>query len=92
MEPRRPIKELLTIMLENQHLFTTGLCDWCEGMHFAKLISYTEMVCMKLYIRNNKHTGFIWPWYRSLHYGFYWNEGSIKPRIKWIKKHIKKLS
>jgi hypothetical protein len=23
------------------------------------------------------------------HSGYYWKEGDIKPRIKWIQKHIK---
>lgn len=90
MEPRRPIKELLTIMLENQHLFSEGLCFWCTRMMRMGIISFDERDFLLKYIYDNRPTGLLSYFNKDGH--FFWEMGVIYQRIKWIKKHIKKLS
>ena len=91
----RSIKELLELMLQHQDLFNSGMCNWTGRMycHGIELISYDEYKILKRYINKNRpHRYSSLVAYRQRHSGFYWEEGNIHPRIKWIKKHIKKNS
>jgi len=83
----RTIKELLQLMLDNQNLFCKGLCGWSTELGYYGLINSSECSQLIKYIDDNKPS-------KLHHYFFgngnyYWNPGEIKPRIKWIKKHIK---
>jgi len=86
----RTIKELLEIMLERKSLFHLGLCVWSQRLYNRDLMSYSEYSLLKKYINENRPK-----WYSSfdalLHNWsvYYWEPGDIKPRIKWIQKHIK---
>ena len=86
----RTIKELLEIMLENKDMFPYGLCVWSQRLYNRDVISYNEYLSLKKYINENRPK-----WYSSfdaLSHCFsvyYWEPGDIKPRIKWIQKHIK---
>ena len=87
MKQDRSIKELLELMLEHQKLFGTGLCLWCDCLFFSNKISFSEMDKLNKYIKDNK------PWTSIFRFSaYYWSYGKIEPRIKWINKHIKKLS
>ena len=89
----RTIKELLQVMLDNQQLFEEGLCKWIIRLFHNKLITATEFCHLTFYVRGNRPSKFssIDAWqHRDAQY--YWKFGDIKPRIKWIKQHIKKLS
>lgn len=78
----RTIKELLQLMLDNKQLFTCGLCGWNASL---KDTTPDEFYLVKNYILDNKpftlHRFFI-------NDRFYWEKGNIKPRIKWLEKHI----
>jgi hypothetical protein len=89
----RNIKKLLELMLRNQNCFSGGLCRWTTIMWKYKIISDLELNTLRLYIQENRPSKFssIDAWnYRNHEY--YWKSYNIKPRIKWIKRHIKKLS
>jgi hypothetical protein len=92
----RTTKELLELMLEHQDKFYLGLCIWVNNLKLFDTISFDEWHELENYIRNNKPSRFS-SWYCfkesfSSSLVFYWEPSNIKPRIKWIKQHIKKLS
>lgn len=94
MTNQRTIKELLELMLENQPSNKTGLCHWSNILFDKKIIDRYEHNLLYEYIKNNP------PFLRALiariidkrRDYYYWRIGSIAPRIKWLKKHIKKQS
>jgi len=88
----RSIKELLKVMLDNQRYFYHGLCRWAGELEYAKLLSNKERQLLQEYIHKNR------PFmlssmdaFKHRHSDLYWSRGEISHRIKWIKKHIKKL-
>jgi hypothetical protein len=86
----RSIKELLEFMLKNQRLFSRGLCYWCNQMYDYGLLKTQEYLKLRMYIDENRPSPF--SSFNALIYfnnNYYWRSGKIKPRIKWIKKHIK---
>lgn len=90
----RPIKELLIILLEHKFLFSSsfGLCWWVNHMYDESLITNEERQSLLCYINQNRPSKFSslnTYLYRKSPY--YWNPGYIRPRIKWLKKHISKL-
>jgi hypothetical protein len=86
----RTIKELLELLLNNQHLFNNGLCLWVNHLYCFNLISHKESKIMKNYIERNRPSMFSSiDAFTQVGSEYYWERGNIKPRIKWIKKHIK---
>ena len=96
----RSIKELLEVMLDNKDFFRSGLCQWSSSLYARDVITSDELRILKEYIRSNRppfyenfalfvHTIFERN-YPESHY--YWKDGEIKPRLKWIQKHIAKNS
>jgi hypothetical protein len=87
----RTIKELLQIMLDNRDLFVCGLCYWSTNLVIHNKITTGEYAELKTYIQNNRPSpysslnAFLWR-----DNGYYWPSTNISPRIKWIKKHIKR--
>jgi hypothetical protein len=86
----RNIKQLLEIMLDNQQEFTHGLCSWSGNLRYEHIISHSEFLLLKKYINENRPN----KWsslsaFVNSNSVFYWEKGDIKPRIEWIKKHIK---
>lgn len=77
----RPMKHLLFLMLDNQNLFSQGLCHWARNLHNYKIIDYQEMLRLLDYIKKNK------PVYRFNH-RYYWEVGEIEPRIEWVEEQI----
>lgn len=88
---RRSIAKLLELMLNNQQYFNHGLCVWVRNLSFADLIDPYECDILLEYIKRNRPSKFI-SFYSivNLNHRYYWTKGSIKPRVKWVKKHIKK--
>ena len=87
-------KELLELMLANPDEFRNGMCSWIMSLYFQNLISDGEYELIQDYITRNRPS-IRYPRYFNIVYCFdayYWPIGKIKPRIKWIKYHIKKLS
>lgn len=86
----RSIKELLEIMLDNQQDFSQGLCSWVSSLRYEQKINHIEFVLLRNYIGNNRPNRFSSIGaYKNRSSSFYWKRGDIKPRIEWIKKHIK---
>jgi hypothetical protein len=78
-------------MLDNKHLFDTGLCDWVRMLYKEKLISFLEEDSLLFFIKDNRPTK---DWSLSRLFltpnsYYFWNPGCIYPRIVWIKKHLK---
>lgn len=82
-------KELLKLMLEHKDRFLSGLCLWVSEMYMNDIITYQEAVLLQNYINGNRP---FWNRFFKGDISFWWKKGQIKPRIKWINKHIKKLS
>jgi hypothetical protein len=87
MKKERTIKELLQLMLEHQELFRKGLCMWVGDLCWDKYITSKESDILDKYIQKNRPKNFYWLTGDE----YYWKDGDIKPRIKWIKKHIARL-
>jgi len=92
----RNIKELLQVMLDNKHLFRNGLCTWAYDLYIKDTITLQEYHSLVKYIDNNRPDYFSWAnlinSYPSEERAYYFPNGKIKPRIYWIKRHIKKNS
>lgn len=91
----RSIKELLELMLKHKDMFRTGLCFWAVRLYDRDIISMDEYNSLDEYIDNNRPDYFSWTnfvkGYDKMG-AYYFPSGKIKPRIYWIKKHIKKNS
>lgn len=88
----RSIKELLQVMLENQQHFEKGLCQWIGDLYADDVITKEEYFELDLYRFKNKPV--IPSWWRitRMSTNYWWQAGDIKPRLKWIHKHIAKQS
>jgi hypothetical protein len=87
----RSIKELLEITLENQQYFTKGLCQWVKLLHIVQLINIEEHTMLANYIDDNTPSVYSSiDRFKHRNSDYWWKSGDIKPRIKWIKKHIKR--
>ncbi len=79
----RSVYILLHIALNNTHHFKHGLCVWYLRLYHMGVINSAELDKILNYIKNNK------PFLaKILNKSFYWESDNIKPRIKWIQKHI----
>lgn len=76
---KRSMKVLLQIMLDNIDKLDCGLCILA-----VELFDYEEETDVLNYIADHKP--------RNSSDSYYWIPGEEKPRIKWLKYHIKKLS
>ena len=91
----RSTKELLETMLQHKDQFNSGLCYWASRLRIQGIISDQEYQTLDDYITNNRPDYFSWTNFINKHdakYRLYFFPcGKIKPRIHWIKRHIKKL-
>lgn len=93
MKTTRSIKELLELMLDYEDLFTSGLCGWSMNLCVEELITTSESTILLEYIKINRP---VVKWYElsefyiisKAHSPYFWKEGLLPPRIKWIKRHI----
>ena len=86
----RSIKELLELMMDTQGIYLHGLCYWVDRLYMSVIINSQERTILIKYIENNRPS----KWsslsaFKNRNKAYYWKRNSIKPRIKWIKKHIK---
>lgn len=90
---RRSINELLQLLLDNIDQircdgYIHGLCGVANHLFCDSSLNRTECETLIAYIYNNKPLN-----YRTiLGYVYFWKEGERPPRIKWLKKHIKRTS
>jgi hypothetical protein len=82
MNPK--VEKVLKLLLENQDLFSTGICDWVDSLGKINLITETESLLMYDYIEKNV------PQKRVFIFGFCWDCGVIEPRIEWINAQLNK--
>lgn len=88
----RTILQLLELMLQNQYYYELGLCAWSNMLRFENIITDNENVALRSYIRKNRPSSFSsWSAFKNRKIGYYWPDGDIKPRIKWINQQIAKL-
>lgn len=89
----RTVKELLQVMLQHQDLFEAGLCAWAASLYGKGIITESETEALLLYINHNPPDYFSWTNFLTNYKSgaYFFPYGSIKPRIYWIKRHIKKL-
>jgi len=89
----RPIKELLEITIENLQYFQDGLCAWFNTLFLHGLIKGEEYTILTRYMDDNIPSVYSSvDRFRHRKSDYWWKKGDIKPRIKWIKKHIKRNS
>lgn len=87
----RNLSELLQIMLDNKEAFWTGLCQWNAQLSHDGILTGEEERRIKKYIVENRPSMFSSiAAFKSRQDMYYWPSCDIKPRIKWLKKHIKK--
>lgn len=97
MTKNRTLKELLQLAFNNQHLFDTGLCALYADMRHRNIITVEERDLLNKYTHSNqpltwevidgKIAAFVDGF--KIHY-FFWKPYKREPRMKWLKKHIKK--
>ncbi|HSE99743.1 MAG TPA: hypothetical protein VLA48_02515 [Nitrososphaeraceae archaeon] len=90
----RNIKELLQLMLDNQYLFDNGLCRWRFNLRWSDfnnpIINQKESDLLETYIEKNRpHPLSSLNALLNFTNTYYWKKSDIKPRIKWIEKHIR---
>lgn len=81
----RTNKKLLEIFLNNQYLFENGLCIWVMNLVHRNLITEAEFDYLNKLIDKNPSLMIK----LGIRTGYYWDKNNIKPRIKWLKKHLK---
>lgn len=77
-------------MLKREEYFNSGLCFWVSRMLLEEEISPRQRTLAHEYIKSNKPSNF-WDMSRIFNQPqnvYYWKEGDIKPRIKWLRKHV----
>jgi hypothetical protein len=92
MKKERTIKELLQLMLEHQELFESGLCNWIFELRYQKIINIEERTSLHRFIKENRPSKYSSiDAFKHRDRMYYWERNNIKPRIKWLKKHIARL-
>ncbi len=87
------LRKCFIILRENQHLFNGGLCNWIGNCNAIGIMSSRDRQLIEDYVYYNKPLTL----FTILHtftkriYFFYWEKDDIKPRLKYINKHIKLL-
>lgn len=99
----RDIYELLSLMyinlkFEEHHVY--GLCHYNSIMYDRGLITYEEYDKILDYITDNPplryklayliDSAIFNDYVFCRHAGFYWKSGVKRPRLKWLKKHMKR--
>ena len=83
----RTTKELLQILLNNERLFTRGLCKLTLDLLVREVITENEYQYIKEYLYSSNVITLRKLFGRS----YFWKNGEWKPREKWLKSKIKKL-
>jgi hypothetical protein len=91
----RTIKELLTLVSQQEELFNKrncpGLCALIYSLSYYDFITHDEVSAIISYIEDNRPI-----WYsryfdiRQKYSLFYWNPFEWEPRYKWLLSRIKK--
>lgn len=89
----RPISQLLQLVLNNFNSNCSGLCINISNLYYNDIITWEENIKLKDYVRENRPK---YNFFSAKFNGvnppenmFFWEPFEVKPRIKWLKKHIK---
>jgi len=83
----KQIKELLIILRDyinspDIHLYSfNGMCQCVRHLTMLNKLNVTECLRLLHYIEDNAPL-------HTIHYPYWFKIGNIKPRIKWLNKHI----
>lgn len=79
-------------MLENKEFFRTGLCALAVNLLSYNIINENEYDKIRRYIKCNKPKPGSSLYCTDGQWGYYWPSHQWKPREKWLKYHIQKLT
>jgi hypothetical protein len=91
----RTIKELFELLLSKEETFHGSICLWALRLSTLGVITHPEYCSIRDYVANNKPSIF-YDWERFKHSvihkgkALYWERDLKEPRMKWIKKQLKK--
>lgn len=78
---------LLRVITKLDELGFKGMCGRVENLYYIDIIGWDEKFRLLNYIHNNRPPECTVNYFQSG--GYWWKYGVKKPRIEWIKKHIK---
>lgn len=87
-------EKLYKAFIDNQDLFNSGLCYWTSLLEQNSKITELEENYLDWLINNNEPTKKWYHWLISIEEvtsepdWHYWTKDKIKPRLKWLKKHL----
>jgi hypothetical protein len=95
MKKERTIKELLQLLLSKieNGTFKYGLCRTASDLYHDKVITFEELKVLYNYIDTHRPSLFSsWDAFNQniTEQSYYWTINAKKPRVKWLKKHIRK--
>jgi len=76
----RSNKELLEVVLANQNLFQTGLCNWVDHLFYQDHITIYELWYLEDFL-DLKLPG-------VMRDGYCWPQGQIKVRLEFLEKEL----
>jgi len=87
------IKAVFEELLENKGCFENGLCYWIHTVKYRNSVckDYNKYYVAENFVLQNRPKSFLRTLKRRFFGGssYFWTKDKIKPRIKFIKKHIK---
>lgn len=83
------LSELLQHLLSIVHLIDSHKCGICELKWHTLYLYDEDLKNLNRYIKSN--IPFSRRCYALWNSGYWWKPGKVKPRKKWLEKHIKKL-
>jgi len=94
MEDSRDLKTLLELLLEEvkSNLYS-GMCN-CRGcMYYKNIITSLEYDILWDFIYYNRPKWYQYGYsFKQRNSAYWWKQGKVKPRVKFLKHWIKKLS
>ena len=87
MKTNRDVLKLMLKRIKRKNKFCHGLCSAIYQLRTRGAISQDEYSNMQTYLYYNRN-GLV---AKNSCNDFWWDTGKRKPRIKWLKKHIKNL-
>lgn len=82
----RSTKELLTIVSQNMYRFRSGLCSIIGKLEWEGSISQDEYHHLKKYLKEHRPFNV----YTITDDAYYWKKGELTPRMRWLKRHIRR--
>jgi hypothetical protein len=92
MKKARSVLELLIILKKNKQVFRSGLCSLIGDLVEYSDITYNEALKIKKYVLSNCTRNRKYFYSENQVEPFYFPISEWEPRLRWINKHIKKLS